>query len=169
MSTETNPATVPNPAAFGSTAAAQQQPTSKATTKIELSEKDEENMHLITRGLQEVLGEDIMRAKLAKGERLTCYWGTATTGKPHVGYFVPLTKLADFLRAGVEVKILLADIHAFLDAGKATYEVVGHRVAYYSKVLHAVLKSLGVPVENLKFVTGSTYQLQPDYNLDQYR
>lgn len=169
MSTETNPATVPNPAEFGSNAAVQQQPTSKATTKIELSEKDEENMHLITRGLQEVLGEDIMRAKLAKGERLTCYWGTATTGKPHVGYFVPLTKLADFLRAGVEVKILLADIHAFLDAGKATYEVVGHRVAYYSKVLHAVLKSLGVPVENLKFVTGSTYQLQPDYNLDQYR
>jgi tyrosyl-tRNA synthetase len=26
----------------------------------------------------------------------------------HIGYFVPLTKIADFLKAGVEVKILLA-------------------------------------------------------------
>lgn len=26
----------------------------------------------------------------------------------HIGYFVPLTKIADFLRAGVEVTILLA-------------------------------------------------------------
>jgi hypothetical protein len=26
----------------------------------------------------------------------------------HIGYFVPLTKIADFLKAGVQVKILLA-------------------------------------------------------------
>jgi hypothetical protein len=25
------------------------------------------------------------------------YWGTATTGKPHFGYFVPMYKIADFL------------------------------------------------------------------------
>lgn len=31
------------------------------------------------------------------------YWGTATTGKPHVAYFVPMSKIADFLRAGCEV------------------------------------------------------------------
>ena len=44
----------------------------------------------------------------------------------HIGYFVPLTKIADFLRAGVEVKVLLAGEsyympeshtrHAFADA-----------------------------------------------------
>ena len=31
------------------------------------------------------------------------YWGTATTGKPHVAYFVPMSKIADFLKAGCEV------------------------------------------------------------------
>ena len=36
---------------------------------------------------------------------LTLYWGTATTGKPHIAYFVPMTKIADFLRAGCEVRI----------------------------------------------------------------
>ena len=34
------------------------------------------------------------------------YWGTATTGKPHVAYFVPMSKVADFLRAGCEVNRL---------------------------------------------------------------
>lgn len=32
------------------------------------------------------------------------YWGTATTGKPHVAYFVPMSKIADFLKAGCEVR-----------------------------------------------------------------
>ncbi len=34
---------------------------------------------------------------------LKLYWGTATTGKPHIAYFVPMTKIADFLHAGCEV------------------------------------------------------------------
>ena len=35
---------------------------------------------------------------------LSLYWGTATTGKPHIAYFVPMTKIADFLKAGCEVE-----------------------------------------------------------------
>lgn len=35
----------------------------------------------------------------------------------HIGYFVPLTKIADFLRAGVEVTILLAGIYTHLRLG----------------------------------------------------
>ena len=68
-----------------------------------------ERFTLITRDLQEVLGADSIKAVLEKNERPPrAYWGTAPTGRPHIGYFVPLTKIADFLRAGVEVKVLLA-------------------------------------------------------------
>lgn len=68
-----------------------------------------ESYELITRDLQEVLGGDRLKELLEKGERpVRCYWGTAPTGRPHLGYLVPLTKIADFLRAGVEVKVLLA-------------------------------------------------------------
>jgi len=52
--------------------------------------------------VKETLGEDKLRLIL-KERNLRVYWGTATTGKPHVGYFVPMTKIADFLRAGCEV------------------------------------------------------------------
>ena len=34
---------------------------------------------------------------------LKVYWGTATTGKPHIAYFVPMMKVGDFLKAGCEV------------------------------------------------------------------
>lgn len=65
----------------------------------------EEKHNLITRNLQEVLGDDKLKAIL-KERDLKVYWGTATTGKPHVAYFVPMSKIADFLRAGCEVNLL---------------------------------------------------------------
>ncbi|GJE93562.1 tyrosyl-tRNA synthetase [Phanerochaete sordida] len=124
---------------------------------------------LITRRLDEVLGGPIIKTILDEGRTPKCYWGTAPTGRPHIGYFVPLTKIADFLRAGVEVTILLADVHAFLDNLKAPLELVAHRTKYYQFVLLAVFKSLGIPTNKLKFVEGSSYQLTKEYNLDNYR
>ena len=63
----------------------------------------EEKQNLITRNLQEVLGAEKLTSILKEGRDLKIYWGTATTGKPHVAYFVPMSKIADFLRAGSEV------------------------------------------------------------------
>lgn len=69
----------------------------------------QEKFELITRDLAEVLGADNLKKILEENQRpLRAYWGTAPTGRPHVGYFVPLAKIADFLRAGVQVKVLLA-------------------------------------------------------------
>ena len=62
-----------------------------------------------------------------------------------------------------------SDVHAFLDNLKAPLELVAHRTKYYEFVLRAVFTSLGVPVGKLKFVTGSSYQLTKEYNLDNYK
>jgi hypothetical protein len=64
----------------------------------------QEKIELITRNLQEVLGEDKLTQLIEQGKDVRIYWGTATTGRPHVAYFVPMSKLADFLRAGCEVQ-----------------------------------------------------------------
>ena len=125
---------------------------------------------LITRGLEEILGGDAILKLLEENERpVRGYLGTAPTGRPHVGYLVPLTKLADFLRAGVSVKVLFADIHAFLDNMKAPIELVKHRAEYYQRILTCVMKAIGVPTEQLVFVLGSSYQLSEKYNFDTYR
>lgn len=128
----------------------------------------EEKYNLITRNLQEVLGEDKIKSVL-KERDLKIYWGTATTGKPHVAYFVPMSKIADFLRAGCEVTILFADLHAYLDNMKAPWELLALRVQYYEHSIKAMLKSIGVPIDKLKFEKGTNYQLSREYTLDVYR
>uniref|UniRef100_A0A665TIX9 Tyrosine--tRNA ligase n=1 Tax=Echeneis naucrates TaxID=173247 RepID=A0A665TIX9_ECHNA len=128
----------------------------------------DEKFDLITRNLQEVLGEDKLKQVLQERE-LKVYWGTATTGKPHVAYFVPMSKIADFLKAGCEVTILFADLHAYLDNMKAPWELLELRVKYYEQVIKAMLESIGVPLEKLKFVKGTDYQLSREYTLDVYR
>ncbi|XP_075907640.1 tyrosine--tRNA ligase, cytoplasmic [Nelusetta ayraudi] len=128
----------------------------------------DEKFHLISRNLQEVLGEEKVKTVLQERE-LRVYWGTATTGKPHIAYFVPMSKIADFLKAGCEVTILFADLHAYLDNMKAPWELLELRVQYYEQVIKAMLESIGVPLDKLKFVKGTDYQLSREYTLDVYR
>ncbi|BAO39506.1 Tyrosine--tRNA ligase [Kluyveromyces marxianus] len=129
-----------------------------------------EQYELITKNLQEVLNGQIIKNVLEVEKRpLKLYWGTAPTGRPHCGYFVPMTKLAHFLKAGCEVTVLLADLHAFLDNMKASLEVVSYRAKYYELVIKAILKSINVPIEKLKFVVGSSYQTSTDYVMDIFK
>ena len=126
-------------------------------------------VQLITRNLQEVIGMEELRRIVDGGGALKVYWGTAPTGRPHVGYFVPMCKIADLLEAGCEVTILFADLHAYLDNMKAPWELLDLRVQYYEAVIKAMLSSIGVPLERLRFVRGTDFQLSREYTLDVYR
>ncbi|CCE65842.1 hypothetical protein TPHA_0N00610 [Tetrapisispora phaffii CBS 4417] len=125
---------------------------------------------LITKNLQEVLNAPIIKNILEVEKRpIKLYWGTAPTGKPHCGYFVPMTKLAHFLKAGCEVTVLVADLHAYLDNMKATLDTVTYRAKYYECTVKAILKSINVPIEKLKFVVGSSYQTSSEYTMDLFK
>jgi len=124
---------------------------------------------LITSNLQEVLNPEIIKARLESNAPVRIYWGTATTGKPHCGYFVPMIKIAEFLKAGCHVKVLLADVHGFLDNLKAPIELVENRAKYYRFAIESLLRSVGVDISRLEFVLGSTYQLSSPYVMDVYR
>ncbi|KAK3326795.1 tyrosyl-tRNA synthetase [Apodospora peruviana] len=124
---------------------------------------------LISENLAEFLNPEIIEAILAEGRNPNIYWGTATTGKPHCGYFVPAVKIAQLLAAGCDVTILLADIHGFLDNLKAPLELVASRAEYYRWIIKAMLESVGVKTDKLKFVLGSSYQKGPEYVMDVYR
>ena len=128
----------------------------------------EEKFKLITRNLDEVVDENKIKEVL-KERDLVIYWGTAPTGKPHLGYFVPMYKIADFLRAGCNVKILFADMHAYLDNMKSTWELLDKRTKYYEFIIKEMLKLIGVPLDKLEFVKGTDFQLSDKYTLDMYR
>ncbi|XP_053206928.1 tyrosine--tRNA ligase, cytoplasmic-like [Panonychus citri] len=124
--------------------------------------KREEKYKMITRNLEEILGDERLKEILTQRD-LTVYWGTATTGKPHVAYYVPMAKIADLLKAGCHVTILFADLHAYLDNMKAPFELLALRTQYYEKVLKAALESLGVPIDKLVFQKGSDYQFDSKF------
>lgn len=141
--------------------------------KLSLNSRDsnlsfDDKVSLITKGLQEVLQRETMESIL-KERNLRIYWGTATTGRPHVAYFVPMSKIADFLRADCDVTILLADLHGYLDSQKAPWELLDARTKYYEKVIISMLKSIGVPIEKLRFVRGTKFELNADFSNDLFR
>ena len=80
-----------------------------------------------------------------------------------------MVKIAQFLRAGCTVKLLLADIHGFLDNLKAPIELVKYRAEYYRFTIIELLKSLNVSIERLTIVLGSSHQLSSDYTMDLFR
>jgi tyrosyl-tRNA synthetase len=133
------------------------------------SESAEARLALIRENLAEMLNGDIIEKIVNEGGSPKIYWGTATTGRPHCAYFVPAIKIAQLLAAGCEMTILLADIHGFLDNLKAPIELVRYRAEYYRLTILAILKAVGVPIDKLRVVLGSSYQQSPEYVMDVYK
>ncbi len=123
---------------------------------------------LIVNNLQEVVDETKLK-DLLKERELKIYWGTAPTGKPHLGYFVPMLKIADFLEAGCHVTILFANMHAYLDNMKTDWDLLEKRTKFYEFIIKEMLKRAGVSLARLKFVKGTDFQLSEKYTLDVYK
>lgn len=124
----------------------------------------QEKLALIKRNAQEIVTEEELLELLKKKKQPVIYLGTAITGRPHIGYYVWVLKMADFLQAGFKVKLLLADLHGALD--NCPWEVLEKRYRYYSNVIPLMFKSIGADVENFEMVKGSDFQLRKEYVLD---
>lgn len=128
----------------------------------------QDKVYLIKDGLDEIIGEQELD-KIISERDLKIYWGTAPTGKPHIGYLKPLFKICQFLKAECEVTILFADLHAYLDNLKSDWDQLEYRTKYYKDVITETLKALGAPISKLKFVKGTDYQLTSKYTIDVYK
>lgn len=65
--------------------------------------------------------------------------------------------------------MLISNSHGFLDNLKAPLKLVEYRSQYYKFIISAILESVGVSTEKLKFVLGSSYQKSPEYIMDVYK
>ncbi len=127
----------------------------------------EEKFKLIMRNVQEVVTEEELKALLEKKKQPVVYIGTAITGKPHVAYFIFINKLADFLKAGFKVKLLLADLHGALD--NTPWPLLEARYKYYNKIIPLMFKAIGANIKNFEIVRGSDFQLDKKYFYDVLR
>ncbi|MFH1916100.1 MAG: tyrosine--tRNA ligase [Nanoarchaeota archaeon] len=127
----------------------------------------EERFKLIARGCEEIITREGLMKLLEEKKQPKVYLGTAVTGRPHVGYFVWVLKLADFLKAGFQVKLLLADLHGALD--RTPWELLEARFEYYSEVIPAMFGAIGQDISNFEIVKGSAFQKNADYFYDVLR
>jgi len=124
----------------------------------------DEKYNLIVRNLQEVIGEDELKKVLKEKKEPVVYWGTMPTGSISIAYFFPMLKIADFLKAGLKVKILIADLHAALDS--VPWVDLDKRYDYYERAIVTILKTIGVDIKKLEIVKGSEFQLKPEFMYD---
>ncbi|MFH1823359.1 MAG: tyrosine--tRNA ligase [archaeon] len=107
---------------------------------------------LIKRNVLEIIGD------LPTKKSPIAYCGYEPSGPLHLGHFVTILKLKDLQQAGYKIKILLADIHAFLNR-KGDEKQIAKEVLAWKKTI----KAIGLKAE---VVLGSSFQFKPEYQKD---
>ena len=116
---------------------------------------------LIKRNTVEILTEEELKKLLKEKKKPIVYCGYEPSGPLHLGHFVTITKLMDFEKAGFKVKVLLADIHTFLNR-KGSEEEIKKEVENWKKTI----KAIGL---NAEVVLGSSFQFNKEYQMDVMR
>ncbi len=118
----------------------------------------DERLQLIKRNTAEIISADALKELLDKKKKPRVYCGYEPNGPMHLGHFVTITKLMDLEKAGFEVVILLADIHALLNR-KGNENEIRREVENWRKTIRAT----GI---NAKIVLGSDFEFTKEYQLD---
>lgn len=129
----------------------------------------EQKLDLIKRNTEEILTEEELAKLLKNKKEPVVYLGYEPTGRPHIGYMIPAMKIKDFVNAGLRVKILLADLHAYLNNMKTPLELFDSRVKFYELELKELYKAIGMDISKVEFIRGSDLQLDRKYILDVYK
>ncbi len=118
----------------------------------------DERFNLITRNLQEVLTEEDLRYFLENDIPLKHYIGFELSGKLHIGSgLMTMIKYKDFMDAGIDSTIFLADWHAWINdkLGGDMDVIQGVGVRYFEEAFRACMKCVGGDADQVKFVQGS--------------
>ncbi len=118
----------------------------------------EEKIELIKRGTEEILVEDELRVLLETGVPLNHYIGFEISGKVHIGTgLICMGKIKDFMNAGVECSIFLADYHSYINEKLSgdMEKIKEVAVGYFKEGLKASLLCVGADPEKVNFALGT--------------
>ncbi len=117
-----------------------------------------DRFNLIARNTEEIIGEDELKDLLKRGEVLRHYIGFEISGKIHLGTgLMCMLKVNDFLEAGVDCSIFLADWHSWINDKLGGNPEVIKKVAvgYFKEGMKASMKCVGGNPKKLSFVLGT--------------
>ena len=119
---------------------------------------------LITRNAAEVVTDEEVQELAENPEGKRVYVGYEPSGVLHIGHLLTANKLIDLQEAGMEIVVLLADVHAYLN-GKGTFEEIEET----AEQMRAQFIAYGLDEENTEFIYGSEFQLDEEYTLDLHK
>jgi tyrosyl-tRNA synthetase len=121
----------------------------------------EARMELVSRGTEEIVTRDELRTLLETKSRPRAYWGFEISGFLHIGTgLVCGNKIKDFVEAGFDFTILLADTHSFINkklGGK--WENISIASEYFR---HGFI-ALGIDPNKVRYVRASEMENRFDY------
>jgi tyrosyl-tRNA synthetase len=123
----------------------------------------ERRVELIKRNLVEIVTMEEM-VEVLNTKKPKAYVGYEPSGEIHLGHLMTVNKLMDLQHAGVDVVVLLADVHAYLNE-KGDFDEIKEVAEYNRRAFIA----LGLEEGKAKFVLGSDFQLEKDYILDVHK
>ncbi|WP_232686916.1 tyrosine--tRNA ligase [Halobacterium zhouii] len=116
---------------------------------------------LVTRNATEVVTEEEVQELADDPQGKRAYVGYEPSGVLHLGHLLAANKLIDLQDAGMDVVVLLADVHAYLN-DKGTFEEIRET----AEQMKAQFLAFGLDEDATEFVLGSDYQLDEEYELD---
>lgn len=120
-------------------------------------------LELLRQNTAEIVTDDELQklaSDLAGGAERKGYIGFEPSGRVHLGWKVCADKIADFVEAGLHMKILLADWHAQIN-DKLGGDL--QKIKVCGEYMKHCFAALGVPVAKLQFIFASDYVNDPHY------
>lgn len=119
-------------------------------------------LELVKRGVAEIITESELKKLLEEKKQPVIYHGFEPTGQGlHIGCMIGVNKHIDFQKAGLKLKLLCADLHAWLNEKGSLGKT--ERIAELYK---EGFMALGVDLKKAELIHGSGFQLGYEYFLD---
>jgi tyrosyl-tRNA synthetase len=112
----------------------------------------EKRVELIKRNAEEIVNSEKIRNFMKRG---VAYCGYECSGEIHLGHLVTIIKLIDLQKAGIKIKVLLADWHTWLNQ-KGNWDFVNKQLRVWEKGM----KASGLKAE---FIRGTSFQKKENY------
>lgn len=117
------------------------------------------DLEKISSNTEEIIKFEELKQVLNK-EKKKAYIGFEPSGTVHLGWKICTNKINDFLKAGFDFTVLLADWHAYIN-DKLNGDI--EKIKLCGRYMEHCFKAMGVDTSKLSFVYASEYVGDPKY------
>lgn len=137
-------------------------------SKLNTNEITDEITDEITENIISIDDTDI-KTFLNNNRDINILWGVQPRDKPTLEFLIPIMQIMKFLKHGIKLTILLADIHELLESPHLDMNIIKYRCEAYKELITQLIELFDVNPGNIIFYYGSDFQTSSNYTMDIYK